>query len=112
MSVQLARASAEKLIDRLGVSTAPVDVEQIAEALGLRVVAAQLGSDISGLLISKDGTASIAVERREPLVRRRFTIAHEIGHILLRHHLQRNELVHADERWQVIYRSPKASEGL
>jgi len=112
MSVQLARATAEKLVERLGLNSAPIDVEKIAEDLGLRVVAENLGSDISGLLVSKDGMASIAVERREPPVRRRFTIAHEIGHFLLRHHLQRNELVHADERWQVIYRSPKASEGL
>jgi Zn-dependent peptidase ImmA (M78 family) len=112
MSVQLARATAEKLVERLGLNAAPINVEKIAEDLGLRVVAENLGSDISGLLVSKDGMASIAVERRDPPVRRRFTIAHEIGHFLLRHHLQRNELVHADERWQVIYRSPKASEGL
>jgi Zn-dependent peptidase ImmA (M78 family) len=113
MSVQLARATAEKLVERLGLNTAPIDVEKIAEDLGLRVVAEDLGSEISGLLlVSKDGMASIAVERSEPPVRKRFTIAHEIGHFLLRHHLQRNELVHADEHWQVIYRSPRASEGL
>ena len=112
MSVQLARATAEKLVERLGLRAGPIDVEKIAEALGLRVVAENLGGEISGLLVSKEGMASIAVERREPPARRRFTIAHEIGHFLLRHHLQRNELVHTDERWQVIYRSPKASEGL
>lgn len=112
MSVQLARATAEKLVERLGLHTAPIDVERIAENLGLRVVAEDLGSEISGLLVSKDGMASIAVERSDPPVRKRFTIAHEIGHFLLRHHLQRNELVHADEHWQVIYRSPQASAGL
>ena len=42
---------------------------------------------------------------------RRFTIAHEIGHFVLRHHSQRNELVHADDEHQVIYRSPRASTG-
>ena len=112
MSVQLARIAAEKLIERLGVQAPPVDVESIASMLDLRVVTEDLGSDISGLLVSRDGTASIAVRRSDHPNRRRFTIAHEIGHFVLRHHLQGNELVHADRHQEVIYRSPRASEGL
>ena len=75
-------------------------------------VMAELGQDISGLLVARDGTASIAVRRTDPPNRRRFTIAHEIGHYVLRHHRQRPELVHADPHSQVIYRNPRASEGL
>jgi Zn-dependent peptidase ImmA (M78 family) len=112
VSIQLARIAAEKLIDRLGVQTAPIDVESIASMLDLRIVAEDLGSDISGLLVSRDDSASIAVRRSDPPNRRRFTIAHEIGHFVLRHHAQRDELVHADRHEQVIYRSPRASEGL
>lgn len=112
MNIQLARTAAEKLIERLGIQAAPVDVESIASMLGLHIVAEDLGSDISGLLVSRDGSASIAVRRTDPPNRRRFTIAHEIGHFVLRHHVQRNELVHADRHEQVIYRSPRASEGL
>jgi len=112
VSVQLARIAAEKLIERLGVQAPPVDVESIASMLDLRVVTEDLGSDISGLLVSRDGTASIAVRRSDHPNRRRFTIAHEIGHFVLRHHLQGNELVHADRHQEVIYRSPRASEGL
>jgi Zn-dependent peptidase ImmA (M78 family) len=112
MSVLLARNAAEKLIDRLDVRAAPVDVEGIAGALGLRVFTEDLGSDISGVLVSRDGTASIAVRKGDSSQRKRFTIAHEIGHFYLRHHVQRNELVHADKVSQVIYRSAKASEGM
>lgn len=112
MSVLLARNAAEKLIDRLEVRSAPVDVEKIANQLGLRVFTEDLGSEISGVLVSRDGAASIAVRRSDPVVRRRFTIAHEIGHFYLRHHIHRSELVHADKDSQVIYRSAKASEGL
>jgi Zn-dependent peptidase ImmA (M78 family) len=112
MSVQLARAAAEKLVQRLGIRTPPINVEGIADALGLRIVIEDLGDDVSGLLVSRDGKATIAVKKGDPTVRRRFTIAHEIGHFLLRHHLQRNELVHADQVWQVTYRSPQSSEGL
>ena len=113
MSVQLARAAIERLVERLGLQTAPIDVEQLAANVGLRIIATDdLGADISGLLVSRDGAASIAVRKTDPLVRRRFTIAHEIGHFVLRHYMTRNELVHADQHKQVMYRSPKASEGL
>ena len=112
MSVQLARLAAERLIERYGVQKPPVDVEQIAASLDLRVVHGDLGSDISGLLVSGGNAASIAVKASDPLVRRRFTIAHEIGHFMLRHHLKGNDLVHADRHRQVVYRSPRASEGL
>jgi Zn-dependent peptidase ImmA (M78 family) len=113
MSVRLARTAAEKLVERLGLHKAPIEVERVAAALDLRIVATDdLGSDISGLLVSRVGAASIAVRRTDPLVRRRFTIAHEIGHFVMRHYMRRNELVHADEHAQVMYRSPKASEGL
>jgi len=112
MSVQLARAAAEKLVERLGIRKAPIDVEKIVQALGLRIVTVDLGDDVSGLLVSRKGMASIAVKQKDPPVRRRFTIAHEIGHFCLRHHLLGNELVHTDEHRQVIYRSPRASEGL
>jgi Zn-dependent peptidase ImmA (M78 family) len=112
VSIQLARNAAEKLVERLEVQAPPVDVESIASLLDLRIVTEDLGDDISGLLVSRDGSASIAVRRSDPPNRRRFTIAHEIGHFVLRHHVQRNELVHADRHEQVIYRSPRASEGL
>jgi predicted transcriptional regulator len=110
--VQLARAAAEKLVASLGIQAAPVDVEQVASALRLRVVHEDLGEDVSGLLVSRGRSAGIAVKRGDAPVRRRFTIAHEIGHFVLGHHIQRNEMVHADQHHQVIYRSQSASQGL
>lgn len=61
----------------------PVPVEAIAEdLLGLRVVAADLGHHaghvVSGVL--KVGQRLLWVAANEPPERRRFTIAHEIGH--------------------------------
>jgi Zn-dependent peptidase ImmA (M78 family) len=110
--VQLARAAAEKLVDRLGIRTLPIDVEQVASALHLRIVVEDLGNDVSGLLVSRGRSAGIAVKRGDAPVRQRFTIAHEIGHFVLGHHLQRKQLVHADQHHQVIYRSQSGSRGL
>jgi Zn-dependent peptidase ImmA (M78 family) len=56
----------------------PVPVEAIAEdLLGLRVEEAQLDG-ISGLLYP--ATREILLNAEEPPVRRRFTLAHELGH--------------------------------
>jgi len=113
MSVQLARSTAERLVERFGQQRAPIDVEHIAVSVGLKVIHSDdLGNDISGLLVSRDDAASVAVRAADPLVRRRFTIAHEIGHFVLRHYARRHELVHTDDEEQILYRSPKASEGL
>jgi hypothetical protein len=69
--------------------TAPVDVVSIAEDIGLRVWEMhRLQEGVSGQ-IWKDplngGTNgfSIGVKATEPLVRKRFTVAHELAHYIL-----------------------------
>lgn len=63
---------------------APVDVYQIAAALGLSVVEMPLGTDVSGK-ISKNwrGQYQITVNRNDHPNRKRFTVAHEIAHFVL-----------------------------
>lgn len=66
----------------------PVQVAAVAESFGLRVYKMELLSGISGALLKKPdlGTASgytVYVNEREPIVRQRFTAAHEIGHFIL-----------------------------
>ncbi len=111
-SIQIARSAAEKLVETHGISAPPVDIEFIARTLGIEVVLDDLGNDVSGLLVSRGRTACIAVRKTDAPVRRRFTIAHEVGHFVLGHSLQQKALVHADQQHQVIYRSQSASEGL
>jgi Zn-dependent peptidase ImmA (M78 family) len=83
-------------------------VEAIARYVGLRVVPAPLGGDISGLLVTRKGSSTICVEERHHENRQRFTIAHEIGHHVLGHHFGEGENVHVD---RVSMRSAKSSEG-
>jgi IrrE N-terminal-like domain len=79
--------------------SAPVDVHRIARALGLAVhPALELGDGISGKLArdAKRGGASgyaIFVNASEPLVRQRFTVAHEIAHFVLHRDRVGDELV-------------------
>lgn len=73
-----ARARARHLLKRHGVQQAPVDVERIARAEGLTIVRRELG-DLDGRLVG----SQIEVNSRHSLVRQRFTIAHELAHLVM-----------------------------
>jgi Zn-dependent peptidase ImmA (M78 family) len=65
-----------------GVPEIPIAVEQIAEfCLGLSIERGELREGTSGELHVAE--KKIVVNSREPLVRQRFTIAHEMGHFCL-----------------------------
>ena len=64
--------------DRFGGPELPVPVEAIAEDLCGLAVAEVPDLDVSGLLLPAE--RRVCVNRGEPLQRRRFTLAHELGH--------------------------------
>jgi Zn-dependent peptidase ImmA (M78 family) len=111
MTVLAARRRAERLVYSCGVDVPAVSVDDIAQSLGLRIAVMSLNEDLSGLLITQPGKQpTIIVEARHSLERRRFTIAHEIGHYFLRHHELRPGHIHADRTF--TYRSARASLGI
>ncbi len=64
--------------------TAPVDVEGLARALGVRVRRAWLDGQLSGMIErNTDGKYVITVNASDRHERQRFTIAHELGHYML-----------------------------
>lgn len=60
----------------------PVDPVIIANKLGIKVFGK---TDINGSGYFEEETSSIYVNTNEPLVRQRFTVAHELGHAILGH---------------------------
>lgn len=112
MSAYTARTAAERIISRLGINTAPVDVCKIASDLGLAVVTENLGSDVSALLVTDGKSSVIGVHGQHAPTRQRFSIAHEIGHFVLRHQFQPGEHVHVDSGRYVSERGLKASAGV
>jgi uncharacterized protein DUF955 len=89
--VEAARRAYGRFTDAYGLTAPPVDVAELAGSLcRLRVrraddlcaiAAAKPGTHLSGVLLP--ATWEIWVRRDESETRRRFTIAHEIGHHLL-----------------------------
>lgn len=71
------------ILREAGVSGPPVDVEFLAARLGARVLAEESTSDVSGALYRLDSGPVIGVNAAHGKPRRRFTIAHELGHLVL-----------------------------
>jgi Zn-dependent peptidase ImmA (M78 family) len=112
MSLRTARYQAETLAETFGFTRAPVDVQLIAKRLGLKVIECDLGEDVSGLLISKGNSSVIAVQEDDPPNRKRFTVAHEIGHFHLRHQFEPGEHVHVDRGHLITPRNSRSSTGV
>lgn len=112
MSIPFARQQAERLAEQMGEDTAPVNVKRVAQKLGLRVVEANLGEGVSGLLITGGDDRCICVQADDHVNRKRFTIAHEIGHYHLKHQFKPGEHVHVDRGNLISQRSIRSSEGV
>jgi Zn-dependent peptidase ImmA (M78 family) len=79
-----------KRLEKAELFGTPVDIEGIAEFLGLEISEEIMEDDISGYLEFKDGAWVIGVNSLHHINRRRFTIAHEIAHFILHRDPNRN----------------------
>ena len=101
------RAMVSALLDENGIAEAPVPVSQIAKAKGARIYVDSLEGDLSGFLYRDKAQAVIGVNTSHAPARQHFTIAHELGHLLL--HDQ--EQLHVDHEFRVRLRSDVSSQG-
>ena len=109
--VQRAVREAERVLQLSNVVLAPVKVDRIASKWA-HVLKQQLDRDISGMLVPLpqpvDGKQwAIVVNKSHSDVRQRFTIAHELGHLLLHGY----KSAHADRAFKVRLRDSHSSEG-
>lgn len=73
--------AAAKLID-----VSPVNVDELARRCGVRVLPYDFHGMVDGLVIQLPDGGAIGLDKGQRLgTRRRFTLAHELGHHLLRH---------------------------
>jgi Zn-dependent peptidase ImmA (M78 family) len=90
-------------------SILPVPLEQIARREGIKIELAPLDDELSGMSFIKNGVAVIVLNLNHHPNRRRFTLAHEIGHHIL-HKLYLTNNVHVDKI--VLNRDVVSSQGL
>ncbi|MER6632902.1 ImmA/IrrE family metallo-endopeptidase [Streptomyces sp. NPDC000987] len=76
-------AAAKTLLTQFGIDEAPIDPVLIAEKLGVLVVPQDMPDDVSGMLLRRGDEQVIGVNQKHHENRRRFTVAHELGHLRL-----------------------------
>lgn len=73
----------ELLRNEYDLKSLPVDLEKITQKLEIRVMEQQFEEGLSGFAYQKSGNKFIGVNSSELSRRKRFTIAHELGHLFL-----------------------------
>lgn len=105
---QIEQQVSDLLIEH-GIDSVPVPVEAIARAEGLPIVETEMEAGVSGALIRSDDLQGIAINSSQAPVRKRFTVAHELAHFLLKH-VDKNREDHVDWQFTVIRRDGRSSE--
>jgi Zn-dependent peptidase ImmA (M78 family) len=95
------------LLRKFDLLTVPVDVKAVAERLGATVVFDELDDDVSGFLLREKDVITIAVNKLHHVNRRRFTIAHECGHLYL--HANQGDRLWVDKGY--FFRNAKSRSG-
>lgn len=75
-------AAAEKILEFTGIKEPPVSPSQIAKELNVAVFYWDFPDEVSGIFVSEDETTCIGVNQDHSSVRQKFTIAHELGHLV------------------------------
>ncbi len=95
----LARRRAQQLLAEGGVTDAPVPLERLAELCRATIRYEPFDGEVSGMVHCRpDGGGVIGVNSEHSKTRQRFTIAHELGHLIL----------HADEEFHIDEKRPLA----
>lgn len=88
---EAASKQAHELRKSLGLST-PVDVYEICNKLGISVYLAPLEKGVSGVISKKENESpEIALAMYDNPQRKKFTLAHEIGHYIERSEIAEDE---------------------
>lgn len=105
MRIDQIEKRAYKLLDDLQIRNAPIPVDEIASKLGIQIIYEPFDGDLSGVLYREEKEVIIGVNALHPSNRKRFTVAHEIGHFLLH---EGNEM-HIDRNFRINFRDNSSS---
>jgi len=104
------RKEVSQILEDLDIQKPPIPVRKIARHCDARIVrvSGEDDNDLSGFLYREGDQAVIGVNKDHAPVRQRFTIAHEVGHLLLHDH---HDQVHVDRGFRVRLRDNVSSQG-
>lgn len=106
--IQISEDAARAASRTARVATIPVDLDRVCEAHNLQCLERSLDDELSGMSFIRGGVGYVVINSKHHENRRRFTLAHEIGHhILHADYLASN--VHVDTG--ILRRDELSSEG-
>ena len=103
-----AKSIVRKLLDEQKIQKPPVPVEEFAKRLGAEIRYSPLEGEISGMVFRHEDQVIIGVNSLHHPNRQRFTIAHEIGHVLLHKGVE----IHVDRAFRVNLRNDVSSQAV
>ncbi len=68
-----------------------------------------MNNNVSGFILQESGKSLIAINSFHPAVRQRFTMAHELGHFLLKH--KPKGMIVDENDFPLLWRDDEASRG-
>lgn len=92
---------APNLVAALGATEPPIAVEDAARLLGAEIRYEPLAGELSGMLFVDGDRPVIGVNALQGKARQRFTVAHEVGHLVLHDSQQ----LHIDRGFRLYLRS-------
>ena len=86
-SYQNSRNAVWQILIDLGIKELPIKITDLCRRIGIPVKFADLGAEQDGYTVMVDGQPIIVINslKRGNAARMRFTVAHELGHIMLGH---------------------------
>jgi Zn-dependent peptidase ImmA (M78 family) len=90
ISYKKCEEAAQKVIADFKINEPSVNLFAIVKDMGIQLLEYNLGDDTSGVLVIEKGKGTIGYNPKDVQVRRRFTVAHELGHYVL--HRTSNDL--------------------
>jgi Zn-dependent peptidase ImmA (M78 family) len=95
-----------QLRKQYGITTVPVNLDKLTKRAGIAVKYENFDEVLSGFVYQKHGIKYIGVNSEHTNTRKRFTIAHELGHLFLHKNISVNY-----DQGVMLFRDSHASDG-
>lgn len=103
-----------QLIEEAGMKSVPINVEYLSEKyLQIEIKPYNFGGSVAGMLIIQGDNAIIGFDKKnnQSKARKRFTIAHELGHYVLKHSRGGMFIDDYNRQFSLHYRDSNSSTG-
>lgn len=98
----------ENLLKQHNFYRAGFNVCDLAKEIGVTIIEEKMDSDVSGLFVKNGDKPIISINKKEGDTRKRFTVAHELGHYFLHSEIKP---IFVDKTPKVLYRNTASSSG-